>query len=332
MRTPRKPQSPFRAPLNGILGTEANVRLLRVLAGTGGPVAAGELARRAQLGRTTIYPALEPLERSGIVEFMGIGAQRQAQLRRRHPLAQALGDLFSAEAKRVDNLISAIRGSFGGLSLQPAAAWLEGLEDASDPADGKLAVWIVADPKALSAITAGISDQVAKIQREFDAYIAVNGIGRSELEARAKTEMRRLADAVLLSGVPPTALLASTSERKSSATIKSHAKHDARARRLAIAIAAKLKWDPSLVGVALEHVRERMKRASPGERKELQEWSRILSTMAPAQIREFLVAGDELADRLRQSIPALGLLTPVERDAVLASATDGEARAAVLGR
>ena len=331
MRTPLRPQNSLRAPLNRIFGTEASVRLLRVLATAGGPVAAGELAKRAHLGRTTVYPALEPLEKSGIVEYTGIGAQRQAQLRIRHMLATHLVELFRAEANLVDALVSALRAMFDEISLRPNAAWLEGLADADEDGGARLSVWIVADPKHVSAITSTINEKVADIQRTYDAYVATNGIGRSELEARAKTEMPRLRDAVLLAGVPPLGLLASPATRSSSA-LKTHGDHDARGRRLAIAIAAKLKWDPSLVRVALQHVRTRSLRASAGERRELEEWSRILSTMAPGQLRTFLVSDAELARRLRQTLPTLGLLTPVEREAVLASTTDDEARAAVIGR
>ena len=114
--------------------------------------------------------------------------------------------------------------------------------------------------------------------------------------------------------------------------MRSHAEHDQRARRLAVAIAAKLKWDPGLARIAQQHIARREKRASPQERRELQEWARILTTMSPDRLRRFLVEPGERATRLRQTLPALEILTPAERDAVLASVTDDDARAAVLGR
>jgi hypothetical protein len=144
-----------------------------------------------------------------------------------------------------------------------------------------------------------------------------------------------LAEVVVLDGVPPLALIASgsgTSRASGKRAVRSHEDHDARARRLAVAVAAKLERDPGLVRAARRHVAERAKKASPQERRELQEWARVLSTMAPGRLRRFLVESSERATRLRQTLPALDLLTPAERSAVLASASDGEARAAVSRR
>src|SRR5688572_16496240 len=108
MRHPKHRQNRLLRPLNEILGTQANVRLVRALALSAVSLTSGELASRAQLGRTSIYPALRELESAGVVEFVGAGSHRQVQLRERHPLARVLKDLFRAEARRVDELITAL--------------------------------------------------------------------------------------------------------------------------------------------------------------------------------------------------------------------------------
>jgi DNA-binding transcriptional ArsR family regulator len=90
MRPPQNRQSRLLQPLDEILGTQANVRLLRVLALRHHSLTAGELARSAVLGRTSIYPVLRQLERAGIVEFVGAGAQRLVQLRDQYPLSRIL--------------------------------------------------------------------------------------------------------------------------------------------------------------------------------------------------------------------------------------------------
>jgi hypothetical protein len=79
-----------------------------------------------------------------------------------------------------------------------------------------------------------------------------------------------------------------------------------------------------------QHVANRAKKASAQERRELLEWDRILATMSPSRLRRFLVEPGERATRLRQTLPALDLLTPAERNAVLASMSDVEARASVV--
>lgn len=330
MRTPRQRANTVRAPLNQILGTETNVRLLRALALAKTPLAAGELARRAGLGRTSVYPALAVLEHAGIIEFTGAGAQRHARFRTRHPLSRALAGLFTAEVERVESLITALREAFTEMSPRPTAAWLEGLES-TERGDEALRVFVLADPKVLASMTDRLGERVAAIERAFDVQLDIRGVSRSELESRPN-DAEEMARAILLDGVPPTALLPDRSRASAPRSLRSHDDHDARARRLAVAIAAKLKRDPGLVQIARQHLAQREKKAAPQERRELKEWSRVLSTMSPGRLQRFLVEHSERATRLRQTLPTLGMLTTAERKAVLASASDQEARAAVLGR
>src|ERR1700741_4424236 len=102
MRPPKAHQNRLVHPLNEIFGTEANVRLLRVLALQKTSLTAGELAKRAMLSRSSIYPVLHELEGAGIVEFIGAGARKLVQLRERYPLSRSVKELFCAEAGRFD--------------------------------------------------------------------------------------------------------------------------------------------------------------------------------------------------------------------------------------
>jgi DNA-binding transcriptional ArsR family regulator len=317
MPKPRR-QSTLRAPLNAIFGTEANVRLLRVLVQAESPVAAGELARRAELGRTSIYPALEVLEQAGIVAFVGTGGQRNATFRRDHPLGEPIADLFLAESRRLDTLVAALRVAFKDLAIRPTSIWLEDLSATEDVAADTLGCYIVADPKMLPAIMDLLSAKLEKIESKFDVRIDVHGMTRSELRARSRAEMAVLPTAGITSRVRP----ASSFSGK-------HEDHDARARKLAVAIAAKLKRDPALARRLRKALMHRLPEASPQERRELKEWARVLTGMTPARLQRFLVEDSERATRLRQTLPAMDVLTPSERMAVLASATDSEARSAV---
>ena len=73
--------------------------------------------------------------------------------------------------------------------------------------------------------------------------------------------------AILLGGVPPVALLERSRSTAKTSTIASHDEHDARSRRLAVAIAAKIRRDPGLIAMAEERVRRRAREASPRERR-----------------------------------------------------------------
>lgn len=318
-----KPQSALRAPLNDIFGTEANVRLLRVLALAGTSLAAGELARRAELGRTSIYPALESLERAAIVTFVGAGAQRQIAFRASHPLARAIVGLFRAEQQKLDNMLAALGKIADSLRPRPVGVWIEGL---LEPPGDVVSCWVLGDPKSLAQLTDAFSQQLGSIEREYDVHIEVHGTTRSELAVRVAPERGAVFDnAVVLAGVIPRSV-ANADEVRSTA----HSEHDTRSRRLAIALGAKLKRDPGLVRAALARVVDRAKRASPGEQRELLEWERIL-TLSPARLQRFLADPGERATRLRQTLPALGVLTSAERNAVLNARSDDEVRRAVIG-
>lgn len=319
-----KPQSPLRAPLNAMFGAEANVRLLRVLALARTPLAAGELARRAELGRTSIYPALESLERAAIITFVGAGSQRQVAFRTEHPLARPIVELFNAEERRVGDLLAALSEAARGLQPRPIGVWAAGL---SDPFNDIIACWVLADPKTLASLIDAFSQQLGPIEREYDVHIEVHGMTRSELAIRLPPEAGDvIGDAVLLAGALPRHVRSPDGDR-----VRDHDEHDMRGRRLAIAVAAKFKRDPGLIRSAQSRIAQRLKKASPAEQRELREWERILA-LSPARLHRFLTDPGERATRLRQTLPALGILSPAERDEILRARPDEEARRVIAGR
>jgi len=329
MRTPKQRQHPLLHPLSYIFAAPANVRLIRGLALAHTPMTVGELAKRSQLGRTSTYPALHDLEKAGIVEFVGAGAQQQVQLRARHPLARPLEELFRAETKRFESFVVALRSLLADLPVRSMSAWTDNRIQ-NRAAEYTLQLLFVAHPEDIEQLTDLLNSTLGKVEREYDVHLAVHGLTRTELERLSTTEADILEQPVLLDGVPPDALL-----RRSNpviTTLGSHADHDARSRRLALAIAAKLRKDPGLRQVAETHVKRRIRKASAGEKRELIEWLRILSTMSAARLQALLREDSERATRLRQSLPALGLLSPTERNAIIQANTDSEAIAAVTRR
>jgi hypothetical protein len=322
-------QSALRAPLNEMLGTEGNVRLLRVLALAGTPVGAGELARRAQLGRTGVYPALAALERIGIIDFVGAGATRQVKLRKAHPLAAPITELFRAEAKRIESLVTALRKMFANdKAIMSAWLWDRQHETVHDDPD-MLTCYIVADTRSLSRTVDRVEDNLSEIERAFQVHIEVVALSRSEVASRVPVES--LHEVVLLAGVPPIAFVDQIDGGRALRNLKVHGYHDDSARLLAQAIAAKLRRDPGLVRRIHANILARMEKASEQERRELKEWLRIVSTMSPAKLRRFLVDESARAVRLRQSLPALGLVTAAEREEILSARSDDEVRAAMAG-
>jgi hypothetical protein len=331
MRSPKRAQSRVLQPLNAILGTHANVRLIRTLSLSSTPVTAGELARRADLGRTSIFPALRELEFIGIVELVGAGAQRQIQLRDRHPLAPMLKELFRAEANRFDELTTALRELFVKSPVRVLSAWVE--DSAALPiGTDAVRLYFVAMPEDKESLSDYLNEHLPVVERAQDLHVVVTGLTRSELETFSRSQGDALDNPTLLEGAPPLGLLRSDTTGAAKPTAVSHAEQDARARKLALAIAVKIKRDPGLIRLAEHRLERRSQRASPRERRELREWLRVLSTMSPARLRAFFIEDSERATRLRQSLPALSLLSAAERQAVLRSRTDEDVIAAVTRR
>ena len=68
MRPVAKRQSTLRYPLNSILGTEANVRVLRVLSFTSSLRSYSELARETGLSDPGLRRSVSSLEKVGLVD------------------------------------------------------------------------------------------------------------------------------------------------------------------------------------------------------------------------------------------------------------------------
>ena len=253
-------------------------------------------------------------------------------MRDRHPLSGILRDLYRTEALRFEALSVSLRELLSNLPHHPLSAWVNETADDAQDADA-LSLHVVAQPHDLENITDYLNAHLADVERKYDVQIAVRGLTRSELEPLANTS-GGLSHLVLLAGVPPLAL--TTQLRSASApgdsTLASHQEHDARSRRLAVAIAAKIKRDPGLIATAEDQVKRRAQKAGPRERRELTEWIRVLSTMSPARLQRFLVEDSERAVRLRQTLPMLNILSTAEREAVVRSQTDADVIAAVTRR
>lgn len=322
MRPPAKHQSARRYPLNAMLGTEANVRLLRVLFATRGePLGAGELARRAALGRTSIYKALSHLEQAGIVSHVGTGAQRQIRIRDEHPLVPVLHALFEGEASVFARLLDAL-GEAAAKVLDATSVWLEGpFTTGTDAPDEPVTCTVLGTPDALPRLTAGLRDAFAPIERAFDVTISVHGTTRTELAMRSGGGVGALRDAVLLAGSPPAAFHPATRAQSAKRRpVATHGDLDAQAVALGAALAKFIRRDPGLIERARLDVERRMRRASPRERHELDEWAQLLRTTTPHRLRALLVDPGERMTRLRQTLPFMSVLAADER-ATLAKLT-----------
>jgi predicted nucleotidyltransferase len=118
------PQSALRNPLNKILGSEAQIRVLRALIRHGEALSVPRVALDAGLSPQGVRNALEALTAAGVVATLGSGRTRLFRLDLRHPLAWQLESLFLAESDRVEKILTEINGAVQAKEI--IGAWIYG--------------------------------------------------------------------------------------------------------------------------------------------------------------------------------------------------------------
>lgn len=318
MRPPKESQGALRAPLNHLLGTEANVRLLRVLSSSGKELGTAELSRRTALTYSAVSRALHGLIDAGIV--VPVGAERGLRVRYRpeHPLAGALRSLFTAERERRGRILEGVRRAADSLSPPPRAVWIEGPAATDEDQTGDvLSVGLLTGSRELARVQELLRGALAEVERREDVTIEVRGRTLPDLAATPDAEIAALRSALPLLGPAPSTYLELPEESGKAPPVRTHQDLDVRARRLATGIADRILREPDLVDRAREYVQRRVEHASPGERRELEEWAHVLDTTSPGRLRRFLTSDAERATRLRQTMPFLEVLTPAERTKLL---------------
>jgi hypothetical protein len=323
MRPTVHKQSALGSPFNTILGTESNVRVLRVLSSLGLPLPPAEVARRAALQPSGVRRTLRELVDMGIVEFVGVGARQHVQLRDAYPLTTAVRALFQAEAARVQVIHEGIAVAIQKSDLRPQAAWLEGsVATQTDQINDPLAVGVLATASEISSLVEQLREALAEVERAQDVTIDIQGWTLPDLQTVQRLAEVRLAEARPIYGPPPLTFLRSSGALESRKRRKAivHGDLDARARALGIAVGNKLAQDPSIIPRTKARLVELLKDAAPHEQHVLREWIRVLDTTSLPRLRHLLADTGERGTRLRQSLPFLDLLTAEERAKAIADA------------
>lgn len=318
MRQPAHRQSAMRNPLNHILGTESGVRILRVLSQTRQPLSAADLARMTTLNPTGVRNSIEELIGTGILSPVGGGSRWLVRLRPDHPLTPALRRLFAAEAARAEILRKAIGKAAQELIPPPRSVWMQGpVADGTDKPGVPLTVGVLASGGDLESTLEALREKIAEMEKQQDVTVEVRGFSKADLSTVSVQERSEIMRAIPLWGPPPTAFIEESPSETPRSRKRTHGSLDARSLALATKIAQKLREDPSLIERARQRVAARMRTASPGERKELKEWDRVLRSASPRRLQALLTDPGPRATRLRQTLPFLDALTRDERDYLL---------------
>ena len=299
-------QNSLRNPLNEFLGTQAHVRLLRVLANeVDGPLSASDAAEYAGLTVPGAHKALKRLLQSGFVVRVGGGRKHLYELRRSDKLVMAVVRLFQSERDRYETLFSAIKDKIEKLVPYVRAAWIQEFPNKfGDP----MIVGVIHETKHLTDYIPRLQKQLYRVERDFDLTIEVNGYTKADLP---DLEAHKLTP---LYGVLP---FADKYSREMYATPLTHEEKDQQMLELARRLAEAIERDTSLVRRAKEHVQRMLKSDHGPATKDIEAWRDILKTYSIRRLSRFLTSTSQRAHRLRQSNPFFAILNPEERSRLL---------------
>ncbi len=299
-------QNVLRTPLNELLGTQAHVRLLRVLTNeVEGPLTAPDVAQHAGLTIPGAHKALKRLLQSGFVVRVGGGRKHQYELRRSDKLVRAVARLFQSEKERYEALLSAIKGEIENQVPYAHAAWIQDYpKEFGDP----MILGVLHETKYLTNYLQRLQKQLHPLERNFDLTIEVSGYTKADLPNLE-------ADKVIpLYGVQPFSDKYSL-EMYASPLI--HAEKDQQMLELTRRLAEAIELDSTLIRRAKEHVKRMLKCNHGSATKDVEEWRDILESYSTRRLSRFLISTSQRANRLRQSNPLFAILNSEERSRLL---------------
>ncbi len=205
-------QSFQRYLLTQVLGTEANVRLLRELTLHGGQLSAPSLVARTGMAKGSVRTGLDALLAFGMVVMRGSGNARLYSLRTDHPLCGPIEALFEAERTRFDAVREVIRAAAQELEPVLVAAYVYGsVARGQDRPDSDLDVLVVAQDEArVSAMTAAMRKSLEAPAERIGFLPSVIGLSQDDV-ARFMRDLQSpwkaaLQNALVISGMDPGSL------------------------------------------------------------------------------------------------------------------------------
>lgn len=295
-----KLKSSVRYPLDYALGSEAQVRLLRVLLmHTKVPLSVSDSARLAGLTAAGARRALDRLRVAGFVRRVGSGHTPTYGVRDDAVGMRALAQAFEEEQTRYDRFLATLKDA---VSIpEVTAAWIEGLP--VGPSDS-VYVSAVAEVRAVSWIQDELRARLIGLEQVFDMIVEVAVYTRADVPTPP-------ADAIMLWGV------ISGSQKTGRSPAKTHEAATRRELLMSKEIADMVRRDPTLVDRARRHVIRLLNEEQGMARSDILEWRQLLESYSPDRVADLLSSESSRAERLRQSSPFFAVLTSSERDAVL---------------
>lgn len=303
--------SALKTPLDTILGSKGHVMVLRRLMESNNPMSPSELIKRTNLSRQGVYNVVQRLAQTGIIKYVGSGKQQQITIREEYPLADIILSLFKEEREQYDGLVKCLKELIKSLEIKPKSAWIFGkIAQGSDDYGDPVRIALLGDLKTIDELTENFRNRIYEkaIEKEFDVTIDVRGVTLADVESRPTINTNK---PVMLWGMDPQHYLVGWKDEREGK--RSHQDLDHQSETDAQAWSELLRMYPDIIERTINYLDNRIAQASSGEKKELQEWKRILESMSFQRLKKFLESDSERATRLRQSLPFWEILNEQER-------------------
>ena len=276
--------------------------MLRVLATRRAGLGRAAVAREARLNPRGVRTILDRLALAGIVNVQQSGRSGIVTLREDHPLTSVIRRLFQEERALFDRIVRTVRDAACQATPDVRAVWVT-----AGSSIGTAEVGVLASPREVDPATYALE----KLLREVEQDLSVHFVVRAYTDAEREAFEERDTPVNLVWGWLPFAW-----QQGGGGPLRSHEDLDKRARRLAAHIAKRIAEDSAIVDRAVEWIDQRAGAESGRSTRALEEWRSVLTTLSSRQVEALLVEESERADRLRQSLPFVDVLTPEDRAAV----------------
>ena len=308
MRPIASEQDPLRFPLNVIFGTQAHVRVIRVMAvEVEGPLTASDIAKRAGLTVPGAQKALGKLSRTGFISRVGGGRKHQYEIRRSDRLMQTAIELFRSEKNRYERLLSAIKNEIKNLTPPPHAAWIQAIPR---EVDEPLILGLLHETLYLTKCANCLRTGLDGVEKDFDLTIELEGYTKADIPDL------ELDGITILYGVVPNRPTGSPQQQaKKNMT---HRQKDDQLKLMCRRLADNIRQDASIVRRAKDHIKRLIKEDQGTAAGDLLEWRTILDSYSIQRLVRFVASSSERAKRLRQSNPFFAILNTEERSKLAA--------------
>lgn len=166
-------QSFLRHPFTTLLGSQGNVKVLRVLARHGGPLSVSRLTAETRMTGPGVRAVLETLVARHIVRALGSGRSRLYEVRSDHPLSAALSALFEAEDGRWQQILQGLRQAIRG-DDRIQAAWLYGsVARGEDGPDSDVDVLVVTGKGLVERVAEDVRERMRHLGRTHELAVSV---------------------------------------------------------------------------------------------------------------------------------------------------------------